>query len=186
MLTPRMRTSAAKGTAVAEPARPTDIEGNRPRVIEIVLPAVARSVTDARRAVSALLASARSVPAVVVDDVLLLVSELVTNAVLHAGTDTRVSASVQAGRVSVAVADGDPRHAPVLAERGSMATNGRGLMLVDALSSNWGIDLKESSKVVWFEAAYDLDGIVGGMPCSLGEPGPTVPGRPRARRAAQR
>ncbi|MEO5680275.1 MAG: ATP-binding protein [Acidimicrobiales bacterium] len=163
---------------MAEPARSTDIDGDRPRVIEIVLPAVARSVTDARHAVAALLAGVPSVPDVVVDDILLLVSELVTNAVLHARTDTRVSASVELGRVSVAVADGDPRNAPFLAERGSLATNGRGVMLVDALSTDWGIDVEECSKVVWFEAAYDVDGIVGGLPRSLGA-GPLAP--PRAR-----
>jgi len=135
-----------------------EVAENGARKIEIVLPAVPLSVSIARHAVGDLLHDADAVPAVVVEDVLLLVSELVTNAVLHAGTDTRVAASVRDGRVVVAVSDDDPHHAPFLADRGSMASNGRGLLLVDALASDWGIELMDESKVVWFEASYDVDG----------------------------
>ena len=134
------------------------------RMIDIVLPAVPTSVSAARHAVANLLNGTRRVPVVVVEDVLLLVSELVTNAVLHARTYTRVSASVRAGRVVVAVGDADPHHAPFLAERGTMATNGRGVMLVDALASDWGIDLREHWKVVWFETSYDAAGTVKTQP----------------------
>lgn len=134
-----------------------EVTENGAREIEIVLPAVPLSVSVARHAVGDLLHDADAVPALVVEDVLLLVSELVTNAVLHAGTDTTVSASVRAGRVVVAVSDYDPHHAPFLAERGSMASNGRGVLLVDALASDWGIELMDESKVVWFEASYDVD-----------------------------
>ncbi len=88
------------------------------------------------------------------DDVLIVVSELVTNAVLHARTDTRVTAAVHDGCITVAVGDDDPHHAPVVADRGAMAMNGRGVMLVDALASSWGVDLRDDSKVVWFEALF--------------------------------
>ena len=138
---------------------PSHLEGEAeitgaPR-IDIVLAPQAPSVGEARHAVGALLHDFPHVPILVIEDVLLLVSELVTNAVLHAGTDLRVTASVQAGLVSVSVGDGDPLHAPVLAARGPDATSGRGVMLVNALASDWGVELDEGWKVVWFQASYE-------------------------------
>lgn len=154
---------------------PADAGGGRGS-IEIVLPAVPRSVSAARHAVADLLLGAMPVPIVVLEDVLLMVSELVTNVVVHAHTETRVWATVEPGRVSVAVGDGDPDHAPFLAERGSLATNGRGILLVDALSSDWGIDLLDDAKVVWLVACYDRDGVIK-------EPAPPAGvGRQRIRR----
>ena len=126
--------------------------------VDLVLDAVPRSVTVARHAVRAAL-SAVAAPVEVTEDVLLLVSELVTNAILHAGTDVRVSATVTPGRVLVAVSDDDPEHAPHRPDRGRMATSGRGIGLVDLLSSAWGIEIGPQSKVVWFEAAYRADQI---------------------------
>lgn len=128
--------------------------------LDIVLPAVPESVSSARHAVARLLQGAAPMPIVVYEDVLLLVSELVTNAVLHARTDARVTAAVHDGRITVAVGDDDPHHAPVVADRGAMATNGRGVMLVDTLASSWGVDLRDDSKVVWFEALFET-GLAG-------------------------
>lgn len=136
-------------------APPVDGEGIDVRRIDIVLPALPRSVPMARHAVAELLYDNVGVPILVIEDVLLLVSELVTNSVLHARTETSVSATVRSGRVSVAIGDGDPRHAPVLADRGLGATSGRGLLLVDALASAWGVEVAEHTKVVWFEATYE-------------------------------
>ena len=167
------------------PASAGDTAGGEGRRIDIVLPAVPKSVSAARHAVAELLDDVESVPVEAVEDVLLLVSELVTNAVLHAGTSTRVSATVEAGVVSVAVSDDDPHHAPFLAERGSMATNGRGVMLVDALASDWGIDLRHDSKVVWFEAWYDQAGVATREPARLEANGQPAAGRPRIRHRGQ-
>ncbi len=183
----QMRTGAEQGRpAWDEPAPPDTAAGAAERrMIDIVLPAVPTSVSAARHAVANLLNGTRRVPVVVVEDVLLLVSELVTNAVLHARTYTRVSASVRAGRVVVAVGDADPHHAPFLAERGTMATNGRGVMLVDALASDWGIDLREHWKVVWFETTYDAAGTVMTQPpVALGPNGQPLTGRGRIRHRA--
>ena len=166
-------------------ASDADRHGDR-RTLEIVLPPVPRSVSAARHAVAELLLErADPAPPVVVEDVVLLVSELVTNAVLHAATDTRVSASLHDGLVSVAVGDYDPGHAPFLAERGSMATNGRGVMLVDALATDWGIDLRDDSKVVWFEVSYDESGVAAPEPARLDANGQPAGGRPRIRRRAR-
>ena len=122
--------------------------------LDIVLDPRPRSVAIARHAVGRLLASAPLIPTERVEDVLLLVSEVVTNAVMHARTTVRVTALAAAGRVLVAVTDDDPQHAPCTAERGTMATSGRGLRLVELLASSWGVEVGETSKVVWFEAAY--------------------------------
>lgn len=123
--------------------------------MEIDLPAVPSSISAARHAVAALLYSSAELPHRVIEDVLLLVSELVTNVVLHAGTDTQVTARVNDRRISVSVSDRDALHQPVLAGRGSRATSGRGIMLVDAISTSWGVELRAGGKVVWFEASYD-------------------------------
>ncbi len=66
-------------------------------------------------------------------------------------------ASVEDAVVSVSVSDRDPNHAPVLARRGSDATSGRGILLVHALASDWGVELAEVSKLVWFQASYAPD-----------------------------
>jgi len=123
-------------------------------MILIVLPPEATSASVARHAVAGLLDDVAHVPVLVIEDVLLLVSELVTNAVLHARTEIRVCASVEDAVVSVSVIDGDPHHAPVLARRGADASSGRGMLLVQALASDWGVELAEVSKLVWFQASY--------------------------------
>lgn len=86
----------------------------------------------------------------------LLVSELVTNAVMHTDTDVTVSVERRDGRVHVAVSDGDPDSAdavvPQRARRPSEAT-GRGLQIVDALAERWGVDVADGCKIVWYELA---------------------------------
>ncbi len=177
-----MRTTAANGDTRLDDRPGADPAGFERHLIDISLPAVPASVAAARHAVADLLNGIEEMPVVVVEDVLLLVSELVTNAVLHAGTYTRVSATVRPGRVVVAVGDADPHHAPFLAERGSMATNGRGVMLVNALATDWGIDLRDTWKVVWFETSYDPSGTITRDPEELGAAGPRPARGPRIRR----
>ena len=128
-------------------------------MVDIVLPPEATSISSARHAVADLLYDVAHVPVMVIEDVLLLVSELVTNAVLHARTEIRVCASVEDAVVSVSVRDRDPHHAPVFARRGADATSGRGILLVHALASDWGVELTEASKLVWFQASYAPDAV---------------------------
>jgi hypothetical protein len=78
----------------------------------------------------------------------LLVSELATNAVRHAGTPFRLTAWVD-GIASVAVTDCDPDGEPAVALR-ERAEGGIGLRLVAALSSRWGVDHSPEGKSVWF------------------------------------
>jgi len=80
----------------------------------------------------------------------LLVSELVTNALLHARSAMTVRVSEDPKRVRVEVTDASPV-VPHRSGYGAEATTGRGLELVDALSSRWGAALRAPGKVVWFE-----------------------------------
>jgi len=134
--------------------------------VDIVLDSRPASVTIARHAVGRMLRAANLSPSEMAEDVLLLVSELVTNAVLHAGTDVRVWASAEDGRVVVAVGDDEPHSGPREAHRGTLATSGRGIWLVDLLASTWGVETFESSKVVWFDVVDGADRLEGLEPAS--------------------
>lgn len=87
------------------------------------------------------------------DELLLCVSEVVTNAVQHAGSPQRMRVSQTGQTVRIEVIDGDDR-APVLGEPGPLAASGRGLRIVDQLASRWGSDALPVGKAVWFE--FDL------------------------------
>lgn len=79
-----------------------------------------------------------------------VVSELVTNSVLHAGTPSEVVVAVDEVRVRVEVHDGDPT-LPTMRTPSPETVAGRGLMLVDALTDRWGCAPGTGGKVVWFE-----------------------------------
>jgi anti-sigma regulatory factor (Ser/Thr protein kinase) len=137
----------------------TDSERSGAASVDLALAAVPRSISTARHAVARLLQTTPPVPDEVVEDVLLLVSEVVTNAVLHARTEVHVEASVVPGRILVSVADDDPLHAPHRPERGALATSGRGMHLVERLATTWGVEVFATSKVVWFETTFRLETI---------------------------
>jgi anti-sigma regulatory factor (Ser/Thr protein kinase) len=84
----------------------------------------------------------------------LLVSELATNAVLHATSqfDVTVVYPARSGRVRIEVADNDPTP-PTLLRSQSTDPHGRGLLLVAALSAAWGVQRvrRRVGKTVWFE-----------------------------------
>ncbi|HEX7167839.1 MAG TPA: ATP-binding protein [Acidimicrobiales bacterium] len=91
------------------------------------------------------------------DLAVLLVSELATNAVLHARTDYVVRLTSNDGRVRVEVQDANER-SPSIAHAPPEATSGRGLQLVQTLSAGWGVEGRPDGKVVWFEVdACDND-----------------------------
>ena len=80
----------------------------------------------------------------------LLVSELVTNAVLHAGSAPSVDVIIRDDCVRVEVLDTHPSlptpRAPDAAE-----PSGRGLAIVDHLADRWSTELLDEGKIVWFE-----------------------------------
>ena len=110
-------------------------------------PAELSAPAAARRFVAGALAAA-GVP--VGDAVPVVVSELVTNSVLHAGTMARVVVVVDVRCVRVEVHDADGT-LPTLRRPSPETVTGRGLMLVDALTDRWGCAPDVGGKVVWFE-----------------------------------
>ncbi|MEW2545511.1 SpoIIE family protein phosphatase [Streptomyces sp. NPDC047002] len=92
----------------------------------------------------------------VVDDAVVLTSELVTNAVVHAGTAADVRCLRTDDGVRIEVADRYPeREVPVQATGPSFGNldseHGRGLLLCAALASRWGVEYTPSYKQVWFQ-----------------------------------
>lgn len=86
------------------------------------------------------------------DMVRLLLSELVTNAVVHARSAPDVAVYVLTSALRVEVGDDDPR-IPTPKAADEFDTSGRGLAILDANASRWGVDRRGSGKVVWFELA---------------------------------
>jgi anti-sigma regulatory factor (Ser/Thr protein kinase) len=108
------------------------------------------AATDARHFAERLLVEWGCDP--LIESARLLVSELVVNAVLHAGTGADLVLSLDGDHLRVEVHDGNP--APIeRRELSPYATTGRGLMILDALAHDWGVDEIDdgSGKVVWFE-----------------------------------
>jgi GAF domain-containing protein/anti-sigma regulatory factor (Ser/Thr protein kinase) len=94
------------------------------------------------------------VPEEVVECAALLTSELVTNAVLHAGTPLSVTLHLLADRIRVDVADGSGT-IPAVKEYSADAATGRGLTLFNTLASDWGVQVVPGGKIVWFELPVD-------------------------------
>jgi PAS domain S-box-containing protein len=112
------------------------------------------SVRAARRMIrDSLLAAGRDD---LVETAELLVSEIVTNALVHAGTPIEVAFSFVDGGLRVEVADGSP-HAPAARGYGPSAGTGRGLMLLEELVDDWGVVAEGPGKTVWFQIARSGD-----------------------------
>lgn len=113
----------------------------------IELPAHPSSVSRARQLVRELVAQSASPE--LSADAELLTSEVVTNALVHAGGPIVLSARHVRAGVRVEVSDGSP-HSPIVREYGELAGTGRGLRLLDLLA-RWGVDETPTGKTVWFE-----------------------------------
>lgn len=84
-----------------------------------------------------------------VDDMRLVVSELASNAVKHAGTTFTVNLRGDGLRVLLTVHDSSPGMA-LEQPPGATSTGGRGLAIVDRLSHDWGVDHADGTvKSVW-------------------------------------
>jgi len=91
-----------------------------------------------------------------IEPVLLVASELVANAIVHAGSAPTLSLEGSGTDLMLRVADGS-EILPVARARAANEGGGRGLMLVQALADRWGIDASSSGKTVWvaFEGTFD-------------------------------
>lgn len=94
----------------------------------------------------------------VLDDVLVLVSEVTSNAVTHTasgdGGAFEVAVMISGGTVRVEVGDQGAASEPGLAGDNrpeDVLTGGRGLRIVDTLAAKWGHAGDELGRVVWFE-----------------------------------
>ena len=84
------------------------------------------------------------------DTVTLLVSELVTNAVVHARSEVDVTVQLKHGSVRVEVLD-QGETVPRRRAAGDEATSGRGVEMIELLATAWGVDVLEQGKRIWFE-----------------------------------
>jgi anti-sigma regulatory factor (Ser/Thr protein kinase) len=123
----------------------------RPRSVRFELTAVPHASREARDAARVVLED-WDVPVPLVDDALLVISELVTNAVRHAGTASTLELELgQTGeRLRVALTDGSAAQ-PRARRAGTAAEDGRGMTILAALSDRWGIEPHQGGKRVWWE-----------------------------------
>ncbi len=138
--TPSGAGSAARGVHVTAEAVELVLSGG--------LEDVPRSRAFTRQAMGSHLAA-------IADDAALVVTELVTNALLHGGPPVRLRLWEVPEGVRLEVADRGAE-LPVAGRRSSVAMTGRGLALVEALTRSWGVAEDErGGKVVWAELADD-------------------------------
>jgi anti-sigma regulatory factor (Ser/Thr protein kinase) len=127
-----------------------------PTLLDLLLTEESGAAAAARRA---LRERNGSLPAPIRDDVLLLVSELVSNAVLHAGAGPDKPLHVQLLRgprwVVVAVADEGPGFSWHPSPPAGTESGGWGLFLVDQIADRWGVECTTSGSRVWFEIGYE-------------------------------
>jgi anti-sigma regulatory factor (Ser/Thr protein kinase) len=87
-----------------------------------------------------------------VSDAMLVVSEIVTNALLHAPAEDPLALdlSLTDGVLRVAVSDTSDRH-PLRRSPAGHDEGGRGIGILDALASRWGVSDRVGGKSLWFE-----------------------------------
>jgi len=117
-------------------------------VLQQELPADTLSAGQAREAVTSALIS--DVTDAALDTLVLLTSELVTNVVTHARSSCHLGVELfpEVVRISVTDESGAPLEVRAV---GIDAESGRGLALVEMLSSSWGVINRTAGKTVWFE-----------------------------------
>jgi anti-sigma regulatory factor (Ser/Thr protein kinase) len=125
----------------------------------LMLPFAASSVGEARRRLVSDLIAAGIYDAAICDAAL-VVSELLSNALRHAGplpgAQISVAWQVDADRVQVWVRDGGGQTRPELGQPTQAATGGRGLRIVEKLSVNWGTSSDGDGTTVWAQIPIRL------------------------------
>ncbi len=122
--------------------------------VELVetLPAHAASAARARALVREALERGGATD--LLDTAQLAVSEVITNALVHAGTAIDLRIVLDRTGLRAEVTDGSP-HFPSLRDYTPLAGTGRGLQLLDDIVDAWGVFARGNGKVVWFELRAD-------------------------------
>lgn len=150
----RVRARAVRGGGEDAPAA-------HPRRATMALADDPRAAGVARRFLRATLAS-WGIDGELAETAELCVSELVTNAVIHAGASSEVRVAHDVGRLTVSVRD---HGGPGEGEAGSVGHEdplrvfGRGLVLVEALSDRWGAERDDVGTTSWFELEVADDAV---------------------------
>jgi anti-sigma regulatory factor (Ser/Thr protein kinase) len=118
-------------------------------MLEVSLPHTVQAPGIARRSLVDWLARAPAVDASELDRAKLLVSELVTNAVLHGRGEIMLRATLDENRLLVEVIDEGGGFERTVRQQDFAGIGGRGLAIVDAEASRWGVH--EGTTLVWFE-----------------------------------
>jgi anti-sigma regulatory factor (Ser/Thr protein kinase) len=79
----------------------------------------------------------------------LVITELVSNVVRHAGTKMEISLTARPGELRLAVRDGHRAPPGPDSAGGTLAESGRGLVIIQALAAEWGATPTADGKVVW-------------------------------------
>ena len=117
-------------------------------MLSVDLPPEPSSATRARTLTRERLETSCSTDAI--ETIALLVTELVTNAILHARTPLLLTLESRPDHVRICVEDASNER-PTLCRYDPDAVTGRGLALVEQLASSWGVDTTPAGKVVWCE-----------------------------------
>jgi len=127
-----------------------ELYGN-PTEAEVPLPSRPESAATARRRGRGVVVREWGLTPALTEDAVLLVSELVGNAVRHTGARVfGLRMRHRRGWIRIEVRD-PSRGLPCLMPVQDMDVSGRGLFLVDALADRWGVDLLPRGKTTWFE-----------------------------------
>lgn len=118
----------------------------------VMLPHLSSTVASARRRLHEDL-DARGVPAGVVDDAVLVLSELLSNALKHArplpSGKVKVTWEVGASAVLIQVTDGGGATRPYAVDVSVSSLGGRGLGIVEHLATSWGVIDGDGASTVW-------------------------------------
>jgi anti-sigma regulatory factor (Ser/Thr protein kinase) len=116
------------------------------------LPAQPASAALLRQRIAADLARS-GVAEAVIDDAVLVATELLSNALRHARAlpedELDVSWEVRDGLVSIKVTDGGGLRRPHVRHPGPTETKGRGLSIVQTLAEDWGVEDLGTTATVW-------------------------------------
>ncbi|MGA5215074.1 ATP-binding protein [Streptomyces cinereoruber] len=140
--------STGRSASAAAPLRNT---------VEVFLPSEPKHVKTSRQVAASALERWGGIPARVADDAVLIVSELVTNAILHGGVDTHEAVGLRiedtGNELLIEVTDGNSQPAQVKAVGGT-ETGGRGVLLVTRLACEWGTC--NENRTTWARLATHL------------------------------